>query len=108
MLRLEKLNIIRRCYSFVFFYLFSVLKAINEDSPTVPTLLTDYILKGMYRLAEKFRDPLSTRLYSKLLCNKYLIFFFSNFQCCAQHEFLELISTSGCHNLVCCLLFLFR
>lgn len=23
-----------------------VLKAINEDSPTVPTLLTDYILKG--------------------------------------------------------------
>lgn len=25
---------------------FSVLKAINEDSPTVPTLLTDYILKG--------------------------------------------------------------
>lgn len=24
---------------------FSVLKAINEDSPTVPTLLTDYILK---------------------------------------------------------------
>lgn len=27
---------------------FSVLKAINEDSPTVPTLLTDYILKGEY------------------------------------------------------------
>lgn len=25
---------------------FLVLKAINEDSPTVPTLLTDYILKG--------------------------------------------------------------
>lgn len=24
---------------------FTVLKAINEDSPTVPTLLTDYILK---------------------------------------------------------------
>jgi hypothetical protein len=24
----------------------AVLKAINEDSPTVPTLLTDYILKG--------------------------------------------------------------
>lgn len=24
---------------------FAVLKAINEDSPTVPTLLTDYILK---------------------------------------------------------------
>lgn len=28
-------------------YLFVVLKAISEDSPTVPTLLTDYILKGM-------------------------------------------------------------
>lgn len=28
----------------------SVLKAINEDSPTVPTLLTDYILKGNYFL----------------------------------------------------------
>lgn len=28
--------------------LFSVLKAIDEDSPTVPTLLTDYILKGKY------------------------------------------------------------
>lgn len=27
---------------------FLVLKAINEDSPTVPTLLTDYILKGKY------------------------------------------------------------
>lgn len=27
-------------------FFFSVLKAINEDSPTVPTLLTDYILKG--------------------------------------------------------------
>jgi len=27
-------------------YLFVVLKAISEDSPTVPTLLTDYILKG--------------------------------------------------------------
>lgn len=26
---------------------FTVLKAINEDSPTVPALLTDYILKGM-------------------------------------------------------------
>lgn len=26
--------------------IFLVLKAINEDSPTVPTLLTDYILKG--------------------------------------------------------------
>lgn len=26
-------------------FFFSVLKAINEDSPTVPTLLTDYILK---------------------------------------------------------------
>lgn len=26
--------------------LFAVLKAISEDSPTVPTLLTDYILKG--------------------------------------------------------------
>lgn len=25
-----------------------VLKAINEDSPTVPTLLTDYILKGKF------------------------------------------------------------
>lgn len=24
-----------------------VLKAISEDSPTVPTLLTDYILKGI-------------------------------------------------------------
>jgi len=23
------------------------LKAINQDSPTVPTLLTDYILKGI-------------------------------------------------------------
>lgn len=29
-----------------FCWCFSVLKAINEDSPTVPTLLTDYILKG--------------------------------------------------------------
>lgn len=28
-------------------FLFAVLKAINEDSPTVPTLLTDYILKGI-------------------------------------------------------------
>lgn len=27
------------------FLSFTVLKAINEDSPTVPTLLTDYILK---------------------------------------------------------------
>lgn len=27
-----------------------VLMAINEDSPTVPTLLTDYILKGQYDL----------------------------------------------------------
>lgn len=27
------------------FLIVSVLKAINEDSPTVPTLLTDYILK---------------------------------------------------------------
>ncbi|GLH12334.1 Uncharacterized protein GBIM_17066, partial [Gryllus bimaculatus] len=26
--------------------LIKILKAINEDSPTVPTLLTDYILKG--------------------------------------------------------------
>lgn len=25
-----------------------VLRAIVEDSPTVPTLLTDYILKGIY------------------------------------------------------------
>ena len=25
---------------------FSVLKAINDDSPSVPGLLTDYILKG--------------------------------------------------------------
>lgn len=29
-------------------FFFLVLKAINEDSPTVPTLLTDYILKGVY------------------------------------------------------------
>ena len=29
--------------NFIIFFL--VLKAINEDSPTVPTLLTDYILK---------------------------------------------------------------
>lgn len=28
--------------------LYLVLKAINEDSPTVPTLLTDYILKGKF------------------------------------------------------------
>ena len=27
-------------------YVLSVLKAINQDSPTVPALLTDYILKG--------------------------------------------------------------
>ncbi|MPC43065.1 Fasciculation and elongation protein zeta-2 [Portunus trituberculatus] len=26
--------------------LIKILTAINEDSPTVPTLLTDYILKG--------------------------------------------------------------
>lgn len=32
----------------VFFFFFLVLKAINEDSPTVPTLLTDYILKGKH------------------------------------------------------------
>jgi len=31
--------------NFPFFFI-AVLKAINEDSPTVPTLLTDYILKG--------------------------------------------------------------
>lgn len=31
-----------------FVLIFLVLKAINEDSPTVPTLLTDYILKGKY------------------------------------------------------------
>lgn len=31
------------------FIIFSVLKAINEDSPTVPTLLTDYILKGNFK-----------------------------------------------------------
>ncbi|KAH1027013.1 hypothetical protein HUJ05_000588 [Dendroctonus ponderosae] len=30
--------------------LIKILKAINEDSPTVPTLLTDYILKGQYGL----------------------------------------------------------
>lgn len=29
----------------------SVLRAIDEDSPTVPTLLTDYILKGRCLLA---------------------------------------------------------
>ncbi|RZF49042.1 hypothetical protein LSTR_LSTR016621 [Laodelphax striatellus] len=28
--------------------LIKILKAINDDSPTVPTLLTDYILKGEY------------------------------------------------------------
>jgi len=33
---------------------FSVLKAINEDSPTVPTLLTDYILKGKYYVLKLF------------------------------------------------------
>lgn len=32
-------------FSLNFPFLFPVLKAINEDSPTVPTLLTDYILK---------------------------------------------------------------
>jgi hypothetical protein len=31
-----------------FFLFFSVLKAINQDSSTVPTLLTDYILKGIH------------------------------------------------------------
>lgn len=38
--------------SFIFFSIFIVLKAINEDSPTVPTLLTDYILKGEYENRE--------------------------------------------------------
>jgi len=33
---------------------FLVLKAINEDSPTVPTLLTDYILKGKYYVFKLF------------------------------------------------------
>ena len=28
--------------------LLSVLTAVNEDSPTVPGLLTDYILKGIF------------------------------------------------------------
>lgn len=28
----------------------AVLEAINEDSSTVPTLLTDYILKGLLHL----------------------------------------------------------
>lgn len=31
---------------YFYYYYFPVLTAINEDSPTVPTLLTDYILKG--------------------------------------------------------------
>lgn len=29
----------------------AVLEAINEDSSTVPTLLTDYILKGLFHLS---------------------------------------------------------
>ncbi|CAH2016696.1 unnamed protein product [Acanthoscelides obtectus] len=33
--------------------LIKILKAINEDSPTVPTLLTDYILKGGYLLFKR-------------------------------------------------------
>ena len=32
---------------------FLVLQAIREDSPTVPALLTDYILKGMYLVVQK-------------------------------------------------------
>lgn len=32
------------------FSFFAVLNAINDDSPTVPGLLTDYILKGLYLL----------------------------------------------------------
>ena len=35
------------------FLIKSVLRAIVEDSPTVPTLLTDYILKGIYFLTRK-------------------------------------------------------
>lgn len=44
----KKQEILRFYYSNVryFFIFFTVLKAISEDSPTVPTLLTDYILKG--------------------------------------------------------------
>lgn len=32
----------------------SVLKAINEDNPAVPALLTDYILKGIFKFASNF------------------------------------------------------
>lgn len=39
---------LRNLNSVLTFCLFClVLQAINDDSPTVPTLLTDYILKGM-------------------------------------------------------------
>jgi FEZ-like protein len=41
----SKINLIKLNYFYFYFNFFSVLKAINEDSPTVPTLLTDYILK---------------------------------------------------------------
>jgi hypothetical protein len=36
-----------------FCFILSVLEAINEDSPTVPTLLTDYILKGTNKQKRK-------------------------------------------------------
>ena len=39
----------RTCLDLNSFHIFfTVLQAIREDSPTVPTLLTDYILKGNY------------------------------------------------------------
>jgi len=38
------------------FILCAVLRAIVEDSPTVPTLLTDYILKGNLRSVWKNFD----------------------------------------------------
>jgi len=34
------------CNAVCYFVLLPVLAAINEDSPTVPALLTDYILNG--------------------------------------------------------------
>jgi len=52
---------------------FLVLKAINEDSPTVPTLLTDYILKGKYyyvlKLFTKFIVMLVKYLHQKIKIN---------------------------------------
>lgn len=51
---------------------FSVLKAINEDSPTVPTLLTDYILKGEYYI---LKFMLFTIFFVFVLLIKYYTIF---------------------------------